>query len=385
MHSWKPNRRKRRILVLGSQTFLSNGPRVGIQTIAGHLASNGHEVHYVSSPSSPLDALFRSRRRRFELSWLRSRNGRQFPVAENLTEHIPRVPFPVNRRFWISKRQLGLFSVFLPEELTANSFDLCLHDTSPTHLFLEKLNVGQVILRLNDHPEGFSFHVAKSVTERLIQRIDEGYYCDIWPVTKSLNSYVKQLGCNSPSILLPNGVEIERFKIEAGTERRPKSAVFIGAIERWVDLHLLQQTAKLLPDWTIDLYGPVFGTREPTAANMRFNGAIPFDSVPATLARYSVGLIPFKDDKLTSAMEVPLKFFEYLAAGLGIAATDVGGLKEGMGRWSTFGNTAESYATALQRAAENADTALGERQEYLSRYSWKAILKQMEERIEELW
>ena len=37
-----------------------------------------------------------------------------------------------------------------------------------------------------------------------------------------------------------------------------------------------------------------------------------------------MGLIPFKDeDTLVQVMERPLKFYEYLAAGLGIAATDV--------------------------------------------------------------
>lgn len=376
---------RRRVLVLGSQTFLSDGPRVGIQIIAEGLSQRGQEVHYVSSPSSPADALSPSRRRRFRRSWLSNADGMPFQVNENLFEYVPRAPFPINRRFWLTTRQLTLYPLLLPQRLIADPFDLCMHDTSPTHLFLDSVKADLTILRLNDHPEGFSFHVPACVTERLLKRLQENRYAEIWPVSASLKAYAEQFGCNVPSIILPNGVDLNRFQMTTNQVRRPRSAVFVGAIERWVDLGLLDETAKRLPDWQIDLYGPWPNRTTLSSPNLRYRGVISFDEIPSLLAGYTVGLIPFKDDKLIRVMDMPLKFFEYLASGLGIAATDVGGLKAGMGEWAAFGTTPESFSAALAAAADVAGTRRYERRAFLAQYSWDAVLERIMERLEGLW
>src|SRR5207253_2165135 len=88
---------------------------------------------------------------------------------------------------------------------------------------------------------------------------------------------------------------------------------------------------------------------------------------------YQVGLVPFKEEPLIAMMERPLKFYEYLAAGLGIAATDVGMLKKGMGNWAHYGRTPHAFADAIIRAARDSGQELQARYAFLQNYSWSRI------------
>ena len=84
--------------------------------------------------------------------------------------------------------------------------------------------------------------------------------------------------------------------------------------------------------------------------NLRLCGAIPFESVPQTLSQYSVGLIPFAGDSHLLDSIDPLKGLQYMAAGLGIASTDRGLLREALGDWACYGNDPASFADAIRQA-----------------------------------
>jgi glycosyltransferase involved in cell wall biosynthesis len=385
MKSSQGRRTRRKILVLGSQSFLTDGAKVGIQIIAEGIAQRGHHVHYVSSPSSPVDALSPPRQERFQRGWIERKDRIPAYIQDNLYEYILRVPFPINRRLWLTPFPVRMYPVFLPRLLKETAFDLCLHDASPTHLFLQSVRADRAVFRLNDKPEGFSYHVPTDVTERLLERLRTNNYDEVWSVSTALNEYVQSVGYSNPVVSFPNGVDLGRFGAMISRRRIPKTAVFIGAIERWVDLALIMGAARLLPDWQFDLYGPCSNPRSLSALNVRYRGVLPFSEVPDTLARYSVGLIPFRDGELIRVMDKPLKFFEYLAAGLGVASTDVGRLKDGMGEWSTYGTNPESFASAILAAAKVTDAREKERRNFLAEYSWTAIIDRMLARLERLW
>lgn len=99
-------------------------------------------------------------------------------------------------------------------------------------------------------------------------------------------------------------------------------AGFVGGISDWVDIQLIADTAKLLPDFTFVLIGPVLTDVSCLEAqdNIRMLGPRPYQSLPEYLRFFDVCLITFKINKLTESVN-PIKMFEYLSAGKPVVST----------------------------------------------------------------
>jgi glycosyltransferase involved in cell wall biosynthesis len=204
-------------------------------------------------------------------------------------------------------------------------------------------------------------------------------------VSKPLADYAKTLNDKMRIVTIPNGVNlnslIDHSKFR-DTDYEEKTAVFVGAIEEWVDTELIDRTARLLKNWRFDIYGPKSKRWDIQSENVHYCGVIPKNQVSSKLLNYEVGLIPFRKHDLIKVMERPLKFYEYLAANLGIASTDVGYLREGMGNWVEFGNTPEEFAAAIELASQKRkQRTTREIYLYLQEYSWEKIIDQIIERL----
>jgi glycosyltransferase involved in cell wall biosynthesis len=372
----------RRAAIICAASFAQPGPRVGMQFLAQTLARSGYEVHFISQPSSPFDCLSPSRRERFRRAWLTQHATHC--VEPNLIEHFVRAPFPVHKRCWLWAGQYNWYGRLLPRALKSMRFDVCLHDSSTSYPLLEHLRFDKLILRLSDHPEGFGYVAAPILIRKLLDNLDNKRYDQTWAASERLLEYLQGRYPGGNHHLLSNGVEVERF-LAVAPNPSPRSAVFVGSLDRWVDWPLLMETARLLPEWRIDLYGPARDQPASLPPNLVLRGPVGYEALPRVLAQYAVGLIPFRGaDRLIDVMDRPLKFYEYLAAGLGIAATDVGGLRRGMGSWARFGTTPASYADAIRNAAEDTTSRRAERTEYLRSYSWEHIGAQALAHVREL-
>lgn len=104
--------------------------------------------------------------------------------------------------------------------------------------------------------------------------------------------------------------------------------VFVGAIAaKKLDFELLEGLAAARPEWSFALVGPI-GLGEPDtdvsrlleAPNIHLLGARTQQQLPAVLRGADVGLIPYRNSRLTASI-FPMKVYEYLAAGLPIVAT----------------------------------------------------------------
>lgn len=136
---------------------------------------------------------------------------------------------------------------------------------------------------------------------------------------------------NPNTILVTHGVDYEHFS-KAVTEDLPCPADmvniprprlgFFGLIRDWVDLDLLADVARQRPQWHIVLVGDstVDLTAYRSLPNMHFLGRKPYADLPAYCRHFDVGLIPFKINELTKAVN-PIKLREYLAAGLPVVST----------------------------------------------------------------
>ncbi|HEY4428384.1 MAG TPA: glycosyltransferase [Solirubrobacteraceae bacterium] len=104
--------------------------------------------------------------------------------------------------------------------------------------------------------------------------------------------------------------------------------VFTGAIVSIkLDLPLIVELARLRPEWSFALVGPV-GPGDPhtdvsrleAEPNIRLLGARSYERLPEVLRGADAGLIPYASNELTASI-FPMKVYEYLAAGLPVVAT----------------------------------------------------------------
>jgi glycosyltransferase involved in cell wall biosynthesis len=108
-----------------------------------------------------------------------------------------------------------------------------------------------------------------------------------------------------------------------GASRAPVIG-FFGLLSDWVDVDYIAAVAKARPNWTIELLGRVDTDIRALdgLANVQFKSAVPFSELPAAARGFDVGLIPFRINALTRAVN-PLKLLEYFAMGLPVVSTNL--------------------------------------------------------------
>jgi hypothetical protein len=109
--------------------------------------------------------------------------------------------------------------------------------------------------------------------------------------------------------------------------------------------------------------------------NIRYMGPVAFDKVPLTLGGYDVGLLPFKPSGNFLDYFDPIKAYQYWAAGLGIAATNVGRMGDALLPWACLGSDGNSFAGAIETAGEERqgwqqDSAL---RKHLDESNWSVL------------
>ena len=133
--------------------------------------------------------------------------------------------------------------------------------------------------------------------------------------------------------------------------------LFIGAIDAYkLDLPALTTLARKRPDWSFVLVGPV-GEADPetdvgalqSCPNVHLLGPRPYQELPEWLAHCDVALLPLRLNSYTRNM-FPMKFFEYLAAGVPVVATAIPSL-EGYGEAALLVRPgADNFEAAIDRA-----------------------------------
>lgn len=142
-----------------------------------------------------------------------------------------------------------------------------------------------------------------------------------------------------PASYYPNCVDYTHFsrlstKSKSILDQIPKPRIgFVGALADYkLDVELLRAVFNNRPDWSLVLAGPfddkssdvkeLIGLR-----NVFHLGKIKYSDLPAHLNGLDVGIIPSRINRYTKSM-FPMKFFEYLAAGLPVVATELDSLRD---------------------------------------------------------
>lgn len=136
---------------------------------------------------------------------------------------------------------------------------------------------------------------------------------------------------------------------------------FIGAVSAYkLDLAMLEQVARRHPEWSLVLVGPV-GEGDPDTditglerlPNVHLLGPRPYGALPGWLKGFDVALLPLRFNRYTQAM-FPMKFFEYLAAGLPVVATAIDALRPFADLALLCEPTAEAFEAGITAALAGA-------------------------------
>ena len=202
----------------------------------------------------------------------------------------------------------------------------------------------------------------------------------VFATTKGL--YERQLARNPSTYLVRNGADFDHFSSvteparELASLPRPVLGFAGNLTSEKVDFDLLSALADSHPEWTFALVGPATREARPRAEalaarpNVHWLGHRPYDDLPAYVAAFDVGLIPYRATAYTRNCS-PLKVFEYLAAGMPVVAA---GLPElvGMEPDVVVADGARAFAVAVERALV-AEPAGPERRRELARgNTWDA-------------
>ena len=122
------------------------------------------------------------------------------------------------------------------------------------------------------------------------------------------------------------------FPVELSTIDSPIIG-FIGAISNYkLDFSLINKLAGLHPEWNFVFIGPTCEGEDNTDISLLSNlnniyllGYRDYEHLPFYCAAFDIGWLPLKINSYTQSM-FPMKFFEYLAAGLPVIATAIDSL-----------------------------------------------------------
>ncbi len=130
---------------------------------------------------------------------------------------------------------------------------------------------------------------------------------------------------------------------------------FVGAVSGYkLDLELLARLARHRPDVQLVLIGRV-GEGDPGTDLQLFQGLInvhllgprPYEQLPDYLRGFDLALLPSPINAYTRSM-FPMKFFEYVAAGVPVVATDLPALQD-QAHLAQLCSDTESFLTAVDR------------------------------------
>jgi len=187
--------------------------------------------------------------------------------------------------------------------------------------------------------------------------------------------------------LLPSGVEREHFAT-VRRRRRPHDrpvAGYVGVVDERLDLQLVAELADRLPDWSIELVGPVARIDPatlPRRPNLRHAGMQPYAELPAVMARLDVALVPFALDASTR-FSAPTKTLEYVAAGLPVVSTPVPDVVADLGDIVAIAAGPADFAAACRRV-EAQPAAAGDPgiARVLRRRHWDGVAARLDDLID---
>lgn len=196
--------------------------------------------------------------------------------------------------------------------------------------------------------------------------------------------YDSKVQYNANMHIIPNGANIELFmqcqdeNTEIAQEMKQLShpiVGFLGVIQTWIDMELLEKIAKAHPEWSMVLVGPL-GAGVNIDALLKYSNVVHLgrknpEELPSYMKAFDICLNPFKINNLTLNVS-PLKFYEYLATGKPVVSVDMPDVRA-FSEVIYIGKDHEDYIKQVERALEEDNSERVEKRLQLAKQnSWEA-------------
>ena len=326
---------ERVFVVIGSEY---NYMPVGANYLAQALSENGETVIYLEQPSflsfvkNPL-YFWRIFKKFFYLSL----NKRQVNII-TITSKI----LPIRKEIFLKKIGLG-FLYQLQEKLLNLEINLIKRKLK------KKYSDGSVIVLFNDP---FSYKVAKKFKQSIIIfRACDRY--DKYPGWENQEERIKGIYIKAISesnivlatsdfiydeiiqfrkekvFLFPNGYQdFKQNTLFVPSELRkiPQPIIgFVGAVNDWIDIKLIEEATKNRPQYSFVIIGPVLNKKIQTLKTLKNIYILGYKKryiLSSYYSNFDVAIAPFIINELSKGIN-PIKFYEYLAFGLPVVSTSI--------------------------------------------------------------
>lgn len=165
---------------------------------------------------------------------------------------------------------------------------------------------------------------------------------------------------------------------------------FIGAISGYkLDFNLLHYVATSHPEWSIVLIGEV-GEGDPWTnvselrklPNIHFMGPRSYNVLPNYMKGFDVALLPNNINEYTDSM-FPMKFFEYLAAGLPVVTVPLKAIKE-FDSIVEIGDSNSAFVEGIENVINKKCTDLNDRLSVAKKFTYESRMKKMLDKLNEI-
>ena len=191
--------------------------------------------------------------------------------------------------------------------------------------------------------------------------------------------------------ILPNVADTELFGrdfsgvrhpvLDALDKLPPPRIGYLGNLAGYkVDLTLVEDIARLRPNWSLALVGPTNRGDVQTALqdrasppNVHWLGEVPHALAPAVIDRFDVALLPSARHKVMES-SFPLKFFEYLLRGKPVVARPVPALQP-YGKWLDWADDAVGFVSAAEKHLAEEPAEQERRRAFAREFGWTARMK----------
>lgn len=358
------------------------------QHVAVELARLGKRILYIDSLGIRQPALSRGDLRRI---WRRLKRGMRPPeqVRENLWVWSP-LAVPLQRFAAVRLLNRNLLRIWLEFRLKKLDFGRPLLWTySPlTFQLLVRSVFSEVVYHSVDdiaEQPGMPKQAIRVAEKDLVASADMIF-------VTSLELFDRHKAINPNTHYLANVCDYEHFARARDDDLAEPCDIsslplprvgFIGAVSGYkLDLNLIREIAIERPHWSFVFVGEI-GEGDPWTnletlrglPNVHFMGGRPYADLPAYLKSFDVAILPSALNDYTKAM-FPMKFFEYLAAGLPVVSTPLPALA-GYGSVATFCGDAASFVGAIERNLHDPNTNVAERQKAARENTYASRTKRM--------
>jgi glycosyltransferase involved in cell wall biosynthesis len=249
---------------------------------------------------------------------------------------------------------------------------------------LEKINFETVVYDCMDELSLFKGAPAHLINQ---EKYLMAYADIIFTGGKSLYESKKQYHSNV--YCFPSSVDEEHFaqalngiEIAADIANIPSPIVgYYGVIDERIDLQLLDETSKKLPNVSFVMIGPLAKIEDadlPKEKNIHYLGMKSYNELPAYLKAFDIAMMPFALNDATKYIS-PTKTLEYMAAGKPIISTKITDVVRDYSDSVNLIETADEFCNSVKSLIAQKDLLVTERayDEILEKTSWDATADKM--------